>query len=237
MTERVSELRYSVTTASGHKFVDTTFHVQLGDFDCVLAEGRLTARPRVDFAEWEEARAALEPYLEGWSSKAEIVDGMPMNFRIAASYTTETDGVEDEIHLGENLVEWLYRDNSEYPLPDARWREESSLAFNLRIRWRREGWQYISLPVTARRMIAAIEREYGDDGEISAQLHVSREVIDELRRLVPADDQRSARMFHESLTRREHVWLDNALAALVRRVHEVDAGIDDLSELTKKGLK
>jgi hypothetical protein len=239
VTTRLTELYYTVRLITGHNIAaSASTQVELGDFDCVLKNGLLVARPTIEFADSDPAREALEPFLDGWSAKAEIVDGMQIEFHFAGGMETyiDADGVESPVHLTSMGLAPLYERESQYASPDPRWRDESPLGLYLRIQRREyDGDHLWSRVILGRRMLKAIEHNYGGTESAAARLRVSREIMDEVRRVVDTDERGPISDMHRHI--REQDWLSGVLDALVRRVHEVDAGIPDLPPLERKDFK
>ena len=84
---RVNMLRYTIARESPSDVFapEAGGTYQLGDFDCIADPVTLIAKPRGNYASEYEARLALEPHLQSWSAKAELVDRIPMSFHFVGS--------------------------------------------------------------------------------------------------------------------------------------------------------
>jgi hypothetical protein len=84
---RVEELTYDfVVLTEGHFFPKAeAWEGELGEFDCRLDTGRLTATPNRDFGAPADARAVLEPFLRAWEAHVELSRGVRVDFRYATA--------------------------------------------------------------------------------------------------------------------------------------------------------
>ena len=79
----VESLTYSHTmTNEGQRFADGFRQVvHLGGFHCEVDESALVAKPDHSVSSVEEATAELEPHLDAWSLRSELLTGAPINFK------------------------------------------------------------------------------------------------------------------------------------------------------------
>jgi hypothetical protein len=215
---------------------------QLGDFDCIAGPVTLIARPRENYTSEYEARLALEPHLQSWSAKAELVDRVPMSFHFVGSesadrrpHPSDGDAVElagsDAVHSRRSDSVTLIRVLGELPAPDPHWHGESPLARDLRLRARALA-DNSSLPAVASAMYDAIRAKYGVPGRAAASLGVSTGLLEQVSKLSGGAKDRNP-----TLSDQQRAWLLQAMRALARRVAEVEAGIAALPTLTQADIR
>jgi hypothetical protein len=241
---RVNMLRYTIARESPSdvfaREVGGTY--QLGDFDCIADPITLIAKPRGHYTSEYEARLALEPHLQSWSAKAELVDRIPMSFHFVESESDRRpepgggDAVEPAVFAGvqsqhaESVT--LIRVIGELPAPDPHWHGESPLARDLRLRARTLA-DDPSLPAVAYAMYEGIRAKYGGPGRAAPSLRVSTGLLEQVSKLsAVAKDREPA-----TLSDQQRTWLLQAMQALTRRVAEVEAGIKSLPTLTQADLR
>jgi hypothetical protein len=245
---RVNMLRYTIARESASDVfapgVGGTY--QLGDFDCVAGPVTLIAKPRGNYPSEYEARQALEPHLESWAAKAELVDRIPMSFHFVGSELTDRrpqagggDAIEQvffdavQSHHSDSVT--LIRVIGDLPAPDPHWHGESRLARELRLRARGLA-DDSSLPSVAYAMYDGIRAKYGGPGRAAVSLGVSTGLLEQVSRLSGgARDRKPASSV--TLSDQQRAWLVQAMRALARRVAEVEAGIGSLPTLTQTYIR
>ena len=242
---RVNMLRYTIARESPSDVfaaeVGGTY--QLGDFDCIANPITLIAKPRGNYTSEYEARLALEPHLQSWSAKAELVDRIPMSFHFVGSELAdrrpEPDGgdatelvVFDAVQSYHSDSVTLIRVIGELPAPDPHWHGESPLARDLRLRARALA-DNSSLPAVTLAMYDGIKAKYGVPGRAAVSLRVSTGLLEQVSKLSGgAKDGKPT-----TLSDQQRAWLLQAMRALARRVAEVEAGIAALPTLTQADIR
>ena len=244
---RVNTLRYTIARESPSDVFasEAGGRYQLGDFDCVAGPVTLIAMPRGNYASEYEARLALEPHLQSWSAKAELVDRIPMSFHFVGSELADRPqpGGGD---AGELVVlaavpgrhsdsVTLIRVIADLPSPDPHWRGESPLARELRLRARALA-DNSSLPAVAYAMYEGIKAKYGGPGRAAVSLGVSTGLLEQVSKLSAAAKDRPPTN-PITLSDQQRAWLLQAMTALARRVAEVEAGIPALPTLTQADIR
>jgi hypothetical protein len=215
---------------------------QLGDFDCIADPITLIARPRGNYTSEYEARLALEPLLQSWSAKAELVDRIPMSFHFVGSESAdrrpEPDGDEATVGpAGATSSEpvTLIRVIGDLPAPDPHWHGESPLARDLRLSARTLA-DNSSLPAVACAMYDGIKAKYGVPGRAAVSLGVSTGLLEQVSKLSGGTKDRTSTS-PVALSDQQRAWLLQAMRALARRVAEVEAGITRLPTLTQADIR
>ena len=245
---RVNMLRYTIarespldafTPAAGGTY-------QLGDFECTANPITLIARPREHYASEYEARLALEPLLESWSAKSELVDRIPISFHFVGSELADrppqpSDGDAPELVAFDpssgttSDAVTSIRLIGELPAPDPHWHGESPLVRDLRLRARALA-DNPSLPAVAHAMYDGIRAKYGGPGRAAPSLSVSTGLLEQVSKLSGgAKDPRATNPV--TLSDQQRAWLLQAMRALARRVAEVEAGIRALPILTQGDIR
>ena len=240
---RVNMLRYTIARESPLDVFapEAGGTYLLGDFDCIADPVTLIARPRGHYTSEYEARLALEPHLQSWSAKAELVDRIPMSFHFVESESADRlpqpsggDGIDvDAVRRRHSDPVTLIRVIEDLPAPDPHWNGESPLARDLRLRARTLA-DDSSLPAVAYAMYDAIRAKYGGPGRAATTLGGStgrREQVS--KRSGGAKDPANP----ITLSNQQRAWLLQAMRALARRVAEVEAGIAALPTLTQADLR
>jgi hypothetical protein len=244
---RVNMLRYTIARESPSDVFapEAGGTYQLGDFDCVADPVTLVAKPRGNYASEYEARLALEPYLQSWSAKAELVDRIPMSFHFVGSELAERQpepggrdatelAVSDSVSSHSDSVT-LIRVIGDLPVPDPRWYGESPLGRDLRLRARALA-DDSSLPAVAYAMYDGIKAKYGGPGRAAVSLSVSTGLLEQVSKLsAGAKDRKPTNPI--TLSAQQRAWLLQAMRALARRVAEVEAGIASLPTLTQADIR
>jgi hypothetical protein len=244
---RVNMLRYTIARESPSDVFarEAGGTYQLGDFDCIASPVTLIAKPRGNYTSEYEARLALEPLLQSWSAKAELVDRIPMSFHFVgaelADRRPEPDGdasdlvVFDAVQGQQSGSVSLIRVIGDLPAPDPHWHGESPLARDLRLRARQLA-DNSSLPAVAYAMYEGIRAKYGGPGRAAVSLRVSTGLLEQVSKLSGgAKDHKPANPV--ALSDQQRGWLLQAMAALARRVAEVEAGIGSLPTLTQADIR
>jgi hypothetical protein len=245
---RVQMLRYTIARESASDVfapgAGGTY--QLGDFDCIADPVTLIAKPRGDYATAEEARRALEPHLDSWAAKAELIDQIPMSFHFVGSEMADRrpqpgggDAIDpvvfDAVGSQRSDTVTLIRVIGDLPAPDPRWQGESPLARELRLR-ARELADSPSLPAVAYAMYDGIKAKYGGPGRAAVSLGVSTGLLEQVSRLAGgARDRKPTNPI--TLSDEQRVWLLQAMRVLARRVAEVEAGVGSLPTLTQANIR
>jgi len=241
-------LRYTIARESPSDVfaADAGGTYQLGDFECIANPVTLVARPRGNYTSEYEARLALEPHLQSWSAKAELVDRIPMSFHFVGSELGDRrpqPGGGDATELVVFGAAQSQRSDSvtlirvigDLPAPDPRWHGESPLARDLRLRTR-ELADNSSLPAVAYAMYDGIKAKYGGPGRAAVSLRVSTGLLEQVSKLSGgAKDRKPANPI--TLSGQQRAWLLLAMRALARRVAEVEAGIASLPILTQADIR
>jgi hypothetical protein len=242
---RVNMLRYTIARESPSDVftpeVGGTY--QLGDFDCIAGPVALIAKPRGNYGSEYEARLALEPHLQSWSAKAELVDRIPMSFHFVGSELADRpptggDAIEPVVFDPANATTSdpvrLIRVIGDLPAPDPHWHGESPLARDLRLGARALA-DNSSLPAVAYAMYDGIKAKYGGPGRAAPSLGVSTGLLEQVSKLSGAAKDRKPTS-PTTLSDQQRAWLLQAMRALARRVAEVEAGIASLPTLTQADI-
>ena len=245
---RVNMLRYTIARESPSDVFarEAGGTYQLGDFDCIADPITLIAKPKGNYASEYEARLALEPHLESWSAKAELVDGIPMSFHFVGSEVADRwsqpsggDAIELLFFAASSATTsdsvTLIRVIGDLPAPDPHWHGESPLARDLRLRARALA-DNSSLPAVAHTMYEGIKAKYGGPGRAATSLRVSTGLLEQVSRLTGgAKDGKPTNPV--TLSDQQRAWLLQAMRALARRVAEVEAGVTSLPTLTQADIR
>lgn len=248
---RVNMLRYTIARESPSDVfaAEAGGTYQLGDFDCIADPVTLIAKPRGNYTSEYEARLALEPHLQSWSAKAELVDRIPMSFHFVGAELAERPpqpgggdatghGVFDAVqsyqsHHSDSVT--LIRVIGDLPAPDPHWHGESPLARDLRLSARALA-DNASLPAVAGAMYDGLKAKYGGPGRAAASLRVSTGLLEQVSKLSGgAKDGKPTNPV--TLSDQQRAWLLQAMRALARRVAEVEAGIPALPTLTQADIR
>lgn len=249
----VEALYYRFKSLREHDSFDgaAKLETSLGDFDVVLADGELTARPRVHFADRETARDAFEPLLRSWEEAA-FLSGSAHRIKFAYERTEIIDRRADprsvfafaEVALGGAVAfdATIARRNSAYPppdpayvaTPDTEWMTE-------KLRRVRDG--EAELVATAYNMLTRVE-SFGSGGgsqrrETAADsLNIERDILNQLGRLTDMRDPEHGRKSgasEERLAMEELEWIRAAIVLLTRRTGEKASGAS-LTRITMSDL-
>jgi hypothetical protein len=240
---RVNMLRYTIARESPLDVFapEAGGTYLLGDFDCIADPVTLIARPRGHYTSEYEARLALEPHLQSWSAKAELVDRIPMSFHFVESESADRlpqpsgrDGIDvDAVRRPHSDPVTLIRVIENLPAPDPHWHGESPLARDLRLRARRLA-DDSSLPAVAYAMYEAIRAKYGGPGRAATSLGVSTGLLEQVSKLSGGAKDPANPI---TMSDQQRAWLLQAMRALARRVAEVEAGIAALPTLTQADIR
>ena len=238
---RVNMLRYTIARESPLDVFapEAGGTYLLGDFDCIADPVTLIARPRGHYTSEYEARLALEPHLQSWSAKAELVDRIPMSFHFVESESADRlpqpsggDGI-DAVRRPRSHPVTLIRVIEDLPAPDPHWHGESPLARDLRLRARTLA-DDSSLPAVAYAMYDAIRAKYGGPGRAATSLGVSTGLLEQVSKLSGGAKDPANPI---TLSDQQRAWVLQAMRALARRVAEVEAGIAALPTLTQADIR
>jgi hypothetical protein len=245
---RVNTLRYTIARENPLDVFapEAGGTYQLGDFDCIADPVTLIAKPRGNYTSEYEARLALEPHLQSWSAKAELVDRIPMSFHFVGSELAERrpqpsggDAIELVVFAASCATTsdsvTLIRVIGDLPAPDPHWHGESPLARDLRLGARALA-DNSSLPAVAYAMYDGIKTKYGGPGRAAVSLGVSTGLLEQVSKLSgAAKDRKPTNPI--TLSDQQRAWLLQAMRALARRVAEVEAGIASLPTLTQADIR
>jgi hypothetical protein len=199
----------------------------LGDFSCHLAGGTLEARPKGHYPDVERAREALDPHLRAWALRAELEDGVRIEFRFQSAQDASGLRVMAESAVGIADAMDVTMGHGSYPPPSAKALAASPMVDELLVWvWEvRERRQPMLIP--AYLFLTRLTFEYGGQRQAAAALNVTEQVLRKLGELSAKNDPTERRKVMGSvnpLTERERRWLLAALPRLALQVAEIEAG-------------
>ena len=219
----------------------------LGDFDCHLDAGVLSARPTVHFASAEAAHAALEPLLHDWEAELELGLNRRMTFESPGSHVVDRDpdagafhavGLSDSLRLSDSLTAHI--ESSVWPDPPTGRFRNTPFVGLLRIRRRDLADGREQLTALAYWLLTQAEQRFGGRQGAASALAVSSNVLSTLARLASQNDPEHGRKAssqpEKPLTPTELGWLRAAFDAVLVRAAEADSGHTPTSELTMANL-
>jgi hypothetical protein len=206
-------------------------HVRLGDFECSLADGTLTATPTRRFAREEDARLVLESLLRAWEADAELMHHVRIEFAFSSIKL-----VRDESGLrtvGASLIqramvlEDAHVSRGSYPAPpnDALVTSPEFEVLRHRVRDLRQGRD--RLLAVGNYVVTTLESLAGGKKNIESTFEIDDTVVRTLRTVTSnrahAEHERKAGA-RTDLTQDEEAWVHAAIPLLVRRVGERSSG-------------
>lgn len=200
----------------------------LGDFACHLEGGTLEARPKGHYPDVETARQALDPHLRAWALRAELEDGIRIefSFRSARGASGQLVMLHGAVELEGALS--MTVGHGSYPPPPSTALAASPLVEELLVWVRQLRERQQPMLVLAYLFLTRLEFDYNNRGEAAAALNVSQPVLNTLGRLSEKNDPDERRKVKrrqpvERLTEAERQWLLAALPRLTLHVAEVEA--------------
>jgi hypothetical protein len=230
----VSALHYAVAWTDQHplEWGDSAFPAtfELPSWQFTLSHDRLEARPiGREFVDEQAARDAVEPLLDGWTSKVEVEQRLQMRFLFlhADIAYPEAGGhghlelrgaVESAVGLEGTLSMLITRD--EAPAPDPSWRDTPACraARDYCLRPMRAGLR--PAPDAAYWLVTHLEHWAGSRAAAAGRLNVSRSLLEELGKLSALE--RKVTRDGRALTPGERQYLAAGVEELVRRLHVVE---------------
>jgi hypothetical protein len=200
---------------------------EVGGFSCHLDGGTLEARPKGHYPDLEDARQALEPHLRAWALRAELEDGIRIEFRFQSAQASSGLRVMADSAIGVADALNVTVGHSSYPPPSARVLAASPLVEEL-LAWAREvreRRQPMLIPTYL--FLTRLTFEYGGQRQAAAALNVTEQVLRKLGELSAKNDPVERRKVTgpvNPLTERERQWLLAALPRVALQVAEIEAG-------------
>jgi hypothetical protein len=242
-SQRVEILTYELAVLDDrHDFTRAgAWDGDVGGFKCHLEGGTLEARSKADFADVERAKEALDPHLRAWALRAELEDGIRMEFRFRSARGLHGTHlmVDSAIEVDEALA--IRVGHGSYPAPSPKALAATPLVEDLLgwVRQLREGRQPMLVLVFL--FLTRLEFDYKDRAEAAAGLNVSRPILNTLGRLSEKNDPEERRKVKrgqsvERLTEAERRWLLAALPRIALHVAEVEASGSRPPQLTMDDL-
>ncbi len=200
----------------------------LGKFDGNLGDEKLI--PTSEFGSVEEGRAAVEPYLESWSMKAELLDNRPIIFVFdSASAHSKSPATTPHLMLT-NIVTmsanaFVVVKPARYPDPPEVASATSDLVDDLRfVRETREGGRLL---VSSYLFYTRLVFEFGTEADAARHLLVSGNVLEDIAKLSARNDPDHVRKFWSKappLADDEREWLREALPKVAFQASVIEAG-------------
>lgn len=222
--------------------------VEINNFRLSVTARMLTAEPDVEYADVDAARSALEPALRAWEAKSELVDRLPIRFAYLSSemeYTQPENGtaVRAAVDMvgGTSLNAVATVERANFPTPDMRLTRDSTLAVQLRARWRQMEQGKESLTSAAYFILTTVQHAPFAGGleQAANALSVTQRVLRKLSELSSRSDPQHGRKVGRTdnpLTDTELAWLRAVLPVLIHRVLEYEAGASGLPQITMDQL-
>jgi hypothetical protein len=194
----------------------------LGDFTCHLEDGTLEARPKGHYPDVEAAREALDPHLRAWALRAELEDGIRIEFRFRSAQGASGLRVMAETAVGIGEALDVTVGHGSYPPPSMKALATSPLVEDLLVWVRQLRERRQPMLVLAYLFLTRLEFDYNDRAETAAALNVSQPVLNTLGRLSEKndpDERRKAKRGRpvERLTEADRQWLLAAYRGLLSR--------------------
>ncbi len=236
-TVRVATLTYSLRLLHpGHWIAEdaSPWEGDLGTFACSLESFILTARPRKVFHTIGAAQRALAPRLRAWELWADLQRLTPMEFVFLKALVTDDCGQSREVASRRGTVgahDWgMLR---AYPEPPDPRFEAHPVGLDLWVRVRKMFYGEAEDVSMAYTCLTKIKRLYGGLPAVAARLRVSREVLGKLSELVSNrnDPDRGRKMIpgaESPLSVQDLMWIHLVVTVLVRRVIEVESGMEPI---------
>jgi hypothetical protein len=234
-------LTYSIRWLDpGFSMTPPKTELTLSDFDCTIDGERLIARPKGQYANETEARAALEPLLEAWTLQLELENGYRVEFRLSDSMAKEVraDGTTHHVvglHTVLSMSDSLsIAVGARIPEPGLRYKAGPlTLKYLGHVRDLAAGRDKVTH--IAYMVVTDLQSEFGDLPRAAKRLGVSRSLLEEIKKLSAGQHATEGRKTVASavkLTNADLDWLGRAVRALVRRTAEVETGMTGLAQLT-----
>jgi hypothetical protein len=240
-------LSYEIVWASANFRVTPPVTSQtLGDFDCEIEGNILTARPQDATYPTEAAgRASLEPHLRAWELQLELEYGYRVEFRTKGSSAEEpkedgrreiTAGINENVGCALDSVSAIV--TQKLPPPTVPYKP-GPLTIKYRGRLRDVLAGRDKVPGAAYAILDDLEAEYSAKGGVCCALMVSDSLRKEINKVAGRRHPTAWRKTVPNapqMTDADMSWLTRAMTRLVRRVAEVESGVDDLPLLTKADI-
>lgn len=212
----------------------------LAGFECVLANHVLRAFAHEHFPSEASARAALEPNLRAWESKAELVDRLPIEFRFVEADVIDRDPILGGVSPGPVVLELcalaptLHFVHHAYPAPQVGLAESDQLKrLRMRVRDMRTGREPVLSCAYA--ALSLLENRFGSGREKAARsLRIDVAVLDDIGRITAKFDPenwRKAKGEVQRVSAGQQGWLKTVVARLAFRAVEVESKVPDLAML------
>jgi hypothetical protein len=211
----------------------------LGDFNCHLEGGMLEARPKGHYPDVESAREALEPHLRAWALRAELDDGIRIEFRFRSARGPSGQVVTLETAVGIADALDVTVGHGSYPPPSAKALAASPMVEELLVWVREVRKRRQPMLIPAYLFLTRLTFEYGGQRQAAAALNVTEQVLRKLGELSAKNDPTERRKVSRPinpLTERERQWLLAALPRLALQVAEIEAGSSTPARLTMGDL-
>lgn len=227
--------------------------ITLGSFDVEIRDGRLCAIPQDHFPDEESAKTAFEPLLRSWESAAFLSPNkLRIRFKFDRAYIIDRNLTPGVIELNAAHISIsAYAcgiaatvDHHLYPPPDMNF-AASALTDELiyRLRQYKDGRQ--ALPHVAYYILDRLEQEYfqGKSGKsektekrkvLVRQLKIEGTVLDKFGSYSNKKDAKIGRhgsRIDTPLTSEELNWLEEVAFRIVKRVGEINSGINNLPDI------
>jgi hypothetical protein len=234
-------LVYEIVSGEGISYRDPdplTFSNHLANFD--VAENRLRITPAEHFANEEEAREAIEPFLRAWEIDTDLKSNIGMiRFKFARVDVVDRDppppGSSQVIHVkGASYMVFggsasLHLTCSKYPEPPAAFRATPEVQHAYR-RWL--GFRSGKEPLQAMSyyVLTVAESAAGGRQAAARKFQIQEDVLGTIGRLSSTKgDETTARKAgagnqYEDLSAGEKRWLEEAVRLLIRRLGEHASG-------------
>ncbi len=244
----VESLVYKAAHSDAHVYPDDLrCEGTLGGFTYELAQDRVTFRPTSPFHTEADARAVLDPLVEGWNLDALLrhgPDAFALHFERAvlvqeppkgSGLFVQLQGVASVAFVGRAVA--LLK-HSKYPEPPSDM-EGNELTAALADRYRTVFQNRDTILLHGYAFLSRLEYEYGSRSDVAAALNVDDDVIGTIGRLTSERGTAfTARKFKRGktpvpLTATENDWLLQTLGELLRRVAQEAAGPVPAENLTR----
>jgi len=217
--------------------LDFTNH--LGCFDC--RDGKLVVEPASHFADEDDARAVIEPFLHSWEIEADLdLNIGTIRFRFLRAEMVDRDppppGTSQVIRAKAAGVVFSTGDvtlrvtRRAYPVPPESFRATSDVQL-AHSRWRAFRAGREPLQSMAYFVLTLIEAGAGGRKNAARNLLIDAKVLDTVGRLSSTKgDANTARKVKrggafQDLTGAENHWLEQAIRRLIRRLGEAASGL------------
>jgi hypothetical protein len=200
----------------------------------------VTAEPTTGFPNLRAAQEVLEDRLTQWELFADLVQDIKLHFAMRSIYASTNEGGWEELHWGSGSGGsfTVHSPVDKIPSPPARW----GVAATPLVQQLREQWQQVrsgraKILDRAYFCLTSIEKAYGGEVQSAKSLAVSRNVLEEIRKLTASSDPRHARKATTHgpphLSDVDLRFLSKAVPRLILRVAEVEGGLP-VNRLTRQ---